>query len=49
MADYMQIIIDFVDTLPPLLQLLLGIFITVAIFRILVVIVDFIEDKREGK
>ena len=45
----MQIIIDFIDTLPPLLQLLLGIFITVAIFRILMVIVDFIEDKREGK
>ena len=45
----MQIIIDFVDTLPPLLQLLLGIFITVAVFRVLMVIVDFIEDKREGK
>jgi hypothetical protein len=45
----MQIIIDFVDTLPPLLQLLLGIFITVAIFRTFMVIVDFIEDKREGK
>jgi hypothetical protein len=45
----MQIIISFVDTLPPLLQLLLGIFITVAIFRLLMVIVDFIEDKREGK
>ena len=45
----MQIIIDFVGTLPPLLQLLLGIFITVAIFRILIVTIDFIEDKREGK
>ena len=45
----MQIIIDFVDTLPPLLQLLLGIFITGAIFRILMIIVDFIEDKREGE
>ena len=45
----MQIIIDFVNTLPPLLQLLLGIFITVAVFRVLMVIVDFIEDKREGK
>ena len=45
----MQIIIDFVNTLPPLLQLLLGIFITVAIFKILIVTIDFIEDKREGK
>jgi hypothetical protein len=49
MAGFMQIIIDFVGTLPPLLQLLLGIFITVAIFRILIVTIDFIEDKREGK
>jgi hypothetical protein len=45
----MQIITDFVDTLPPLLQLLLGIFITVAIFRILMIVIDFIEDKRESK
>jgi len=45
----MQIITDFVNTLPPLLQLLLGIFVTLGVFRCLMAIVDFIEDKREGK
>ncbi|SVD10411.1 uncharacterized protein METZ01_LOCUS363265 [marine metagenome] len=45
----MQTIADFVNTLPPLLQLLLGIFVTLCIFRCLMAIVDFIEDKREGK
>ena len=45
----MQILIDFVNTLPPLLQLLLGVFVTLGIFRCLMAIIDFIEDKREGK
>ena len=47
--DLMKIIIDFVDTLPPLLQLLLGVFATLGVFRCLIAIIDFIEDKREGK
>jgi len=47
--DLMKIITDFVDTLPPLLQLLLGVFATLGIFRGLIAIIDFIEDKREGK
>jgi len=45
----MHIITDFVNTLPPLLQLLLGIFVTLGVFRCLMAIVDFIEDKREGE
>ena len=45
----MQSLIDFVNTLPPLLQLLLGVFVTLGVFRGLMAIVDFIEDKREGK
>jgi hypothetical protein len=45
----MKIITDFVNTLPPLLQLLLGIFITVGFFRGFMAVVDFIEDRREGK
>ena len=45
----MQILIDFVNTLPPLLQLLLGMLVTLGIFRCLMAIVDYIEDKREGK
>ena len=42
-------IIRFVTALPPLLQLLLGIFATVGILRLFMFIVDFIEDRREGK
>jgi len=45
----MQIITDFVNTLPPLLQLLLGVFATLCVFRFLIAIIDFIEDKREEK
>jgi len=45
----MQIITDFVNTLPPLLQLLLGVFVTLGVLRCLMAIVDFIEDKREEK
>jgi hypothetical protein len=45
----MKVITDFVNTLPPLLQLLLGIFITVGFFRGFMAVVDFIEDRREGK
>jgi len=45
----MQTITDFVNTLPPLLQLLLGVFVTLGVFRCLMAIVDFIEDRREGK
>jgi len=45
----MQTLIDFVNTLPPLLQLLLGVFVTLGVFRCLMAIVDFINDKREGK
>tara|TARA_B100000686_G_scaffold57441_1_gene61663 strand:- start:2217 stop:2372 length:156 start_codon:yes stop_codon:yes gene_type:complete len=40
---------SFVTALPPLLQLLLGIFATVGILRLFMFIVDFIEDRREGK
>ena len=45
----MQILIDFVNTLPPLLQLLLGVFVTLGIFKCLMAIVDFIEGKRKDK
>jgi hypothetical protein len=45
----MQIITDFVNTLPPLLQLLFGVFVTLAFIKCFMAIVDFIEDRREGK
>ena len=44
----MQTITDFVSTLPPLLQMLLGVFVTIGFFRGFMAVVDFIEDRREG-
>jgi hypothetical protein len=35
--------------LPPLLQLLLGIFGMLGVIKLFMFIVDFIEDRREGK
>jgi len=40
---------SFVIALPPLLQLLLGIFATIGFLRLFMFLVDFIEDRREGK
>jgi hypothetical protein len=40
---------DIIITLPPLLQLLIGIFATIGAIRLFMLVVDFIEDKREGK
>ena len=45
----MKMITDFVNTLPPLLQLLLGMFVTLGFIKCFMMVVDFIEDKREGK
>jgi hypothetical protein len=45
----MQTIIDFIIGLPPLLQLLAGIFGTLGILKALMLVADYIEDKREGK
>ena len=46
---FIQIIIDFVESLPPLLQLILGIFITLGMVKVLLIVADFIQDKREEK
>jgi hypothetical protein len=43
---FIQTIIDFVENLPPLLQLILGIFVTLGILKAFMTIVDFIEDRR---
>jgi hypothetical protein len=47
--NIIQFFIDFAGTLPPLLQLLLGALVTFGIFKCLIIVIDFIEDKREGK
>ena len=46
---FIQTIINFVEGLPPLLQLLLGIFVTLGVLKAFMTIVDYIEDRREGK
>lgn len=46
---FIQTIIDFLGSLPPLLQLLAGVFATIGILKIFMVVVDFIEAKRKGK
>lgn len=49
MEQLFNIIKDFIVTLPPLLQLLMGIFATIGAIRLFMFVVDFIEDRREGK
>lgn len=44
-----QTIIDFMETLPPLLQLMAGGFATLGIIKIVLMIANFIEDKRGKK
>ena len=49
--SFMQTTIDFVESfvnqLPPLLQLLLGVFLTIGIMKVLIKIADFFEEKRK--
>tara|TARA_B100000686_G_C16612797_1_gene874735 strand:+ start:858 stop:1007 length:150 start_codon:yes stop_codon:yes gene_type:complete len=40
---------NIVIALPPLLQLLIGIFTTIGAIRLFMFVVDLIEDLREGK
>lgn len=49
MESFIQAIIDFIESLPPLLQLLAGVFATLGILKLMMIIADFIEAKREGK
>jgi len=44
---FVQTLVDFVESLPPLLQLLLGVFITLGILKVMMMIADYIEDKRK--
>ena len=39
----------FILGLPPLLQMLLGIFAMIGLVKLFMFIVDLIEDRREGK
>ncbi len=46
---FVQTIIDFIDSLPPLLQFLLGVFITIGIVKVLLTVADHFQAKREGR
>ncbi|MBI5427722.1 MAG: hypothetical protein HZA02_05505 [Nitrospinae bacterium] len=49
MQPILSAIEDFVSQLPPLLQLLLGAFVTLAIFKAIMTAVNFLEKKDDGK
>jgi len=42
-----QAIADFMETLPPLLQLLAGIFLTIGMVKVFLMIVKFAESRSE--
>lgn len=46
---FIQTIVDFVESLPPLLQFLLGIFITIGMLKGLLMAADYFQAKREEK
>ncbi|MFP6638262.1 MAG: hypothetical protein VB778_06510 [Nitrospinaceae bacterium] len=49
MKEIFESIETFILTLPPLLQLFAGIFATLGVIKLFMVVVDFIEDRREKK
>ena len=49
MESLIESVKNFIINLPPLLQLLTGIFATIAAIRLFMFVVDFVEDRREGK
>ena len=40
---------NFITALPPMLQLLFGLFATLGVIKLFMLVVDFIEDRREEK
>jgi hypothetical protein len=49
MEKFLQAIADFMETLPPLLQLMAGIFVTLGMVKVFLMIVKFAESKNEKK
>ena len=44
-----QAIEDFMGTLPPLLQLMTGVFVTLGLVKVFMMIVEFAESRSEKK
>jgi hypothetical protein len=49
MEKFLQAIADFMETLPPLLQLMAGVFVTLGMVKIFLMIVKFADSKGEKK
>lgn len=44
-----QAVENFVGQLPPLLQLLLGAFVSLGVMKVAILIADYVEEKRPEK
>ncbi len=49
MEKFLQAIADFMETLPPLLQLMAGIFVTLGMVKVFLMIVKFADSKSKEK
>ena len=49
LENFIQAIADFMETLPPLLQLMAGVFVTLGMVKVFMMIVKFAESKSEEK
>jgi len=49
LENLFQAIADFMETLPPLLQLLAGVFITLGLVKVFMMVVNFAESRSEKK
>lgn len=49
MDTLIEVITKFVENLPPLLQLLLGVFITGGFFKLTIMVADHFEKRGEKK
>ena len=49
LENLFQAIADFMETLPPLLQLMAGVFVTLGMVKIFMMIVKFADSKNDKK
>jgi len=49
LENLLQAIADFMETLPPLLQLMAGVFVTLGMVKVFMMIVKYAESKSEEK
>ena len=49
MEYFIGSITNFIKALPPMLQMLAGLFATLGFIKLFMLVVDYIEDRKEGK